>query len=144
MLLLWKKCHLECLRWKKILKKYYFVWNIFKFFFQDQDQSLWVKCKLPLLGTLRFNPIVSFVSIGLIWIFVGICVHYGENVPFKEWKTFIVGKFTWLYIGSQDLWAVFAIILYFRHGPTLQLTIKTEPSSTQCCLTSFMNLLHFL
>jgi len=90
-------------------------------FKEDQDQSLWVKCKLPFLGTLRFNPIVSFVSIGLIWIFVGICVQYGEDVPFKEWKTFIVGKFTWLYIGSQDLWAVFAIILYFSKYSNLKL-----------------------
>ena len=30
-------------------------------------------------------------------------------------------KFTWLYIGSQDLWAVFAIILYFSKYADLKL-----------------------
>ena len=30
-------------------------------------------------------------------------------------------KFTWLYIGSQDLWAVFAIMLYFSKYADLKL-----------------------
>jgi len=38
----------------------------------------------------------------------------GEDVPFTKWKAWIVAKFTWLYVGSQDLWAVFAIVLYCR------------------------------
>ena len=85
------------------------------------DQSLWVKFKLPFLGTLRFNPIVSFASIALIWVFVGICITYGDQVPFKAWKSYVVAKFTWLYIGSQDLWAVFALILYFSKYSNLKL-----------------------
>ena len=80
-----------------------------------------MRFKLPLLGVLRFNPIVSFFSIVLIWTFVIICIIYGEAVPFKAWKSFIVDKFTWLYIGSQDLWAVFAIILYFSKYSNLKL-----------------------
>ena len=64
---------------------------------------------------------MSFFSIVLIWAFVGICIVYQENVPFVEWKGFIVDKFTWLYIGSQDLWAVFAIILYFSKYADLKL-----------------------
>ena len=31
-----------------------------------QDQSVETKWKLPIIGTLRFNPIVSFFSISLI------------------------------------------------------------------------------
>ena len=73
------------------------------------------------MGTLRFNPIVSFASIALIWTFVGICIYYQENVPFKAWKTFTVEKFTWLYVGSQDLWAIFAIILYFSKYSNIKL-----------------------
>jgi len=90
-------------------------------FKEEQDQSLWLRFKLPLLGTLRFNPIVSFASIALIWVFVGICIYYGEKVPFVAWKSYIVAKFTWLYIGSQDLWAVFALILYFSKYSNLKL-----------------------
>ena len=42
-----------------------------------------MKFRLPLLGELRFNPIVSFFSICLIWTFVGICIAYPKDVPFK-------------------------------------------------------------
>ncbi len=100
-------------------------------FKEDADLSLWMRFnlempfKLPYFGKLafrlRFNPLVSFVSIGLIWAFVIVCIVYGSEVPFAEWKRFIVSKFTWLYIGSQDLWAVFAILLYFSKYSNLKL-----------------------
>ena len=80
-----------------------------------------MRFKVPLFGELRFNPIVSFFSIVLIWTFVGVCIQLGENVPFGAWKALIVEKFTWLYIGSQDLWAVFAIILYFSKYSNIKL-----------------------
>jgi len=86
-----------------------------------KDESVNIKFNLPLIGQLRFNPIVSVCSIVLIWAFVAICIVYQENVPFIAWKGFIVDKFTWLYIGSQDLWAVFAIILYFSKYADLKL-----------------------
>ena len=41
---------------------------------------------------LRFNPIVSFFSIILIWIFVAVCIVYKENVPFTVWKAAIGQK----------------------------------------------------
>lgn len=53
---------------------------------QFQDRSLWVKFKVPIFGEIRFNPVVSFVAITLIWIFVAICSIYGETLPFGEWK----------------------------------------------------------
>ena len=73
-----------------------------------------MKFKLPLVGEIRFNPIVSGLAIALIWGFVIWCAIQGEDVPFTQWKAWIVAKFTWLYVGSQDLWAVFAIVLYCR------------------------------
>ena len=79
-----------------------------------QDLSLWTKFKVPILGEIRFNPIVSLSAIGLIWGFVIWCAIQGEDVPFANWKALIVAKFTWLYVGSQDLWAVFAVVLYCR------------------------------
>ena len=45
---------------------------------------------------------------------------------FKVAKRYIVEKFTWLYIGSQDLWAVFAIILYFSKYADLKLGKPNE------------------
>ncbi len=31
------------------------------------------------MGEIRFNPIVSFFSIALIWIFVGVCIGYSGD-----------------------------------------------------------------
>ena len=73
-----------------------------------------MKFKAPLVGEIRFNPVVSFLAILLIWGFVIWCIVQGEDVPFGAWKAWIVNKFTWLYVGSQDLWAVFAVVLYCR------------------------------
>ena len=74
-----------------------------------------MKFKLPLIGEIRFNPVVSFFAIIAIWGFVAVCMIEKENVPFDAWKKWIVSNFTWLYIGSTDIWVVFALVLYFRY-----------------------------
>ena len=88
-----------------------------------------MKFKLPLVGEIRFNPIVSGLAIALIWGFVAWCAIQGEDVPFIQWKAWIVAKFTWLYVGSQDLWAVFAIVLYCRL--VIPLVLYTQFSATR-------------
>ena len=77
--------------------------------------------KLPFLGTLRFNPIVSFFSILLIWSFVVVCIVYQENVPFYDWRTFIVDKFSWLYVGGMNIWGIFVVMLYFSKYSNIKL-----------------------
>ena len=79
-----------------------------------KDLSLWTRFNVPIFGEIRFNPIVSFTAIILIWSFVAICSVYQKEVPFAEWKGWLVEYFTWLYIGSQDIWAIFIVVLYFR------------------------------
>ncbi|TRY68223.1 hypothetical protein TCAL_12618 [Tigriopus californicus] len=77
-----------------------------------EDKSLWTKFTVPIFGEIRFNPIVSFTAIIIIWAFVALCGSLGELVPFNAWKSWLVDHFTWLYIGIQDGWAVFMIVLY--------------------------------
>lgn len=77
-----------------------------------EDLSLWTRFNIPIFGEIRFNPVVSFTAIFLIWSFVGICSYFKEEVPFAEWKGWLVEYFTWLYIGSQDIWAIFIVVLY--------------------------------
>ena len=86
-----------------------------------QDLSIWTKFKVPLLGEIRFNPIVSFFAIAAIWGFVIWCAVQKKEVPFKAWKSWIVDNFTWFYIGSQDLWAIFAVVLYCSKYSKLKL-----------------------
>ena len=99
--------------------------NKYGYHFQG-DRSLWIKFKLPLLGEIRFNPIVSTAAIAVIWAFVAICSVYRESVPFGEWRSWIVANFTWLYIGSQDIWAVFAIVLYCSKYSNIKLGKDTD------------------
>ena len=55
-------------------------------------------------GSVRFNPVVSFLSAVCLWGFVIYCVTDDEsNDVFGEWKTWVTNTFTWLYIGSQDI-----------------------------------------
>lgn len=64
---------------------------------------------------IRLNPVVSFVSSVIIWGFVVWCMIDPEvaNKQMGEWKMWITRTFTWMYIGTQDAWAVFIIALYF-------------------------------
>ena len=64
-----------------------------------QDLSTWTKFQAPLIGEIRYNPIVSYMAIVLIWGFVIWCSIQGENVPFSSWKKWVVDNFTWFYIG---------------------------------------------
>ena len=73
------------------------------------------------MGEIRFNPVVSTAAILIIWIFVAICAHFQEEVPFKLWRGWIVDNFTWLYIGVVDVFAVFAVVLYFSKYSDLKL-----------------------
>ena len=86
-----------------------------------QDKNLWVKFRLPFIGEIRFNPIVSLAAISLIWTFVVICANCRDKVPFDEWKSAVVGNFTWLYVGAESIWAIFAIFLYFSKYSDIKL-----------------------
>ena len=59
-----------------------------------------MKFRLPVIGEIRFNPVVMFTSIALIWSFVIWCILLGEDVPFNRWKSWIVQHLTWLYVGT--------------------------------------------
>ena len=41
------------------------------------------------MGEIRFNPIVSFFSIALIWIFVGVCIGYSHDNALGEGKNIL-------------------------------------------------------
>jgi len=88
--------------------------------FQD-DKSLWVRLKCGKCCEIRFNPIVSFLAVAAIWGFVAWCVILTDKVPFEKWQSSIVDCFTWLYVGSQDFWAIFIIMLYFSKYSKIKL-----------------------
>ena len=74
----------------------------------------WCKMGSSSLGiNIRLNPVVPFISALIIWGFVVWCMIEPEvaNTKMGEWKTWITHSFTWMYIGTQDAWAV---SVYYR------------------------------
>ncbi|RMX43466.1 hypothetical protein pdam_00001886 [Pocillopora damicornis] len=75
-----------------------------------------VRKKIGRFGVnIRINPIVTFISAAIIWGFVIFCavkadLAYKELTKSMIW---ITDTCTWMYIGTQDVWAVFIIVLYF-------------------------------
>ena len=64
---------------------------------------------------LRFNPVVTFLSAAIIWSFVIWCAVDADkaNAEMSKWMLWITEVFTWMYIGTQDVWFLFIIVLYF-------------------------------
>ena len=63
------------------------------------------------------------------------------NAEFAAWKLWVGVNCTWLYIGSQDAWAVFIIYLFFRLPYAL---ILLSMILCTCCLISqLFNIIFF-
>ena len=77
------------------------------------------------IGPIKFyfNPLVSLLSAAIIWAFVVWCIVLPEDslAEISKWKTWVTEKWTWLYVGTQDFWAVFIIVLYFSKYSHLKL-----------------------
>lgn len=99
-----------------------------------QDKSIWLKFRLPFIGELRFNPVVSFFSIFLIWGFVIWCILLREDVPFNKWRTWIVEHLTWLYMGTLVSCEILLSWSYFNDKCTLQSAYSSQ------CYESFPGL----
>lgn len=46
---------------------------------------------------------------------------WSANQEFARWKTWVASRFSWFYIGSQDVWIVFIIIVYFSKYSDIKL-----------------------
>jgi len=91
------------------------------------DKSLWIKWKSE-NRFLRFfevalNPIVTTASLAIILVFVAWTMSKPKAAKeeFGNWQSWIGQSFTWLYIGSQDIWAFFIIVIYFSKYSNIKL-----------------------
>lgn len=77
------------------------------------------------LGPIRFdfNPVVTIFSALIIWAFVIWCIKEPDSSlkEMNKWKDWITRTWTWFYIGTQDVWAVFIVILYFSKYANIKL-----------------------
>ncbi|XP_048575810.1 glycine betaine transporter 1-like [Nematostella vectensis] len=80
---------------------------------------------------VNFNPVVTFCSAVIIWGLVIFCLVETEKAAahLPTWTKWVTDKWTWLYIGTQDAWAVFILVLFFSKYSNLKLgkTDDEEP-----------------
>lgn len=100
---------------------------------ENQGENARKKChyiKFKIFRGLRFdfNPVVTFVSAFIIWTFVIYCLVETKEAAdeFPKWNNWITKTWTWLYIGTQDVWAVFIIYLYFSKYGNIKLGKPNE------------------
>jgi len=93
----------------------------------SRDKSLWftIKYEHRLLRWVEvsLNPIVTVVSMACILAFViwSILMPDVASAEFNAWQAWIGKHFTWLYIGSQDVWMIFIIIIYLSKYSSIKL-----------------------
>ena len=91
-------------------------------FLDNSDKCAKVKF---MIGSIKFdfNPIVTVFSALVIWAFVIWCISKPESSlnEITKWKSWITRTWTWFYIGTQDVWAVFILILYFSKYSKIKL-----------------------
>ena len=80
------------------------------------------KAKLGCIS-LDFNPVVTIISGIIIWAFVIWCVLDTDRASdgMRDAKRWITDKFTWLYIGTQDVWFIFLLVVYFSKYSKMKL-----------------------
>ena len=97
-----------------------------------EDKSIWIKInpknKYFSWFRLSFNPVVTLISLTIILAFSMWAMMTPEraSTEFQQWKTWVGLKFTWLYIGSQDVWSVYILVIYLSKYSSMKLGPDTS------------------
>jgi len=77
---------------------------------------------------VKLNWVTSILAVMMTWGFAIICLADKENAPtnFANGKSWVSQNFTWLYIGTQDVWCLFLIYLCFSRFGKLKLGQDNE------------------
>mmetsp|Transcript_11529 Transcript_11529/g.31111 ORF Transcript_11529/g.31111 Transcript_11529/m.31111 type:complete len:820 (-) Transcript_11529:328-2787(-) len=84
----------------------------------------WFKMDLPGGYPLfRFNMIVTGIASTMLWCFVIGCAvdSAGASAIFGNGNRWITQNFTWFYIGTNDVWAIFFVWLCFSKYASIKL-----------------------
>lgn len=77
------------------------------------------------IGKIRFyfNPVVTLVSALLIWSIVAWCIldPHRTSRYMSQTKKWISDYFTWFYIGVENCWLAFIVVVYFSKFSNMKL-----------------------
>ncbi|XP_066935944.1 trimethylamine transporter-like [Clytia hemisphaerica] len=76
---------------------------------------------------LSVNPLSTFIGGFLLWLVIiwAVVDHDQSAGYFNEARLWITDKCTWFYVGSQLVWVILIIIIYFKYGH-LRLGLDTD------------------
>lgn len=77
---------------------------------------------------LNINPVVTISSAIVIWGFVAWCIIQPDvaKTELSRAKSWVTDKWTWLYIGTQDMLVVFIIYIFFSKYSHMKLGKPNE------------------
>jgi len=83
----------------------------------------WVALDIGNIRLFRVNWLSSLLSILVLWIFVVLALVSPERTvtEFSKWQSWVAQNWTWLYIGTQNVWAILLIYLAFSRFGSLKL-----------------------
>jgi choline-glycine betaine transporter len=87
----------------------------------------WVSCGTNNWVSMRFNWVTSMFAVIILWGFAIACMAGDDEAKaatladLKTGKAWVSANFTWLYIGTQDVWSYFLIYLCFSRFANLKL-----------------------
>mmetsp|Transcript_19244 Transcript_19244/g.26631 ORF Transcript_19244/g.26631 Transcript_19244/m.26631 type:complete len:801 (-) Transcript_19244:111-2513(-) len=93
--------------------------NILKFVRPNR----WMSINIGDYALIRCNWVVSLIATIFLWGFVIYSFEdeEGSQDNFGTWQSWITQNFTWFYIGTQDVWALFLFWLMFSKYAKLKL-----------------------
>jgi choline-glycine betaine transporter len=87
----------------------------------------WLSCGNSVICGIKMNWLSSAFATIITWGFAIACMADDDtNSNFQEGKSWVSANFTWLYIGTQDVWCMFLIYLCFSRFGGLKLGGQDE------------------
>ena len=86
----------------------------------------------------RINWVSTLAASALLWSMIGWCIDK-ENSSLEallNGQAWVTQNFTWLYIGTQDVWTVFLIYLVFSKARVLVKRARAPASASDYVLTA--------
>jgi len=83
----------------------------------------WLSVDIRGVKLIRCNWVVSAMATAFLWSFIIYTLTDKDNAlkELLSWKAWLTQNFTWLFIGTQDIWAIFLLWLLFSKYSHLKL-----------------------
>lgn len=103
--------------------------------FTDEDElkkfvrpSRWVSVDFGRYRVFRFNWVTTLLAVVVLWGFSIAAFLEPEQTlaEASKWQSWVTQNFSWLYIGTQNFWAVFLIYIAFSKYGSLKLGRENE------------------